>query len=203
MEEQLKYINTYFKNRFISFQDSMFNADLKYLDELMEIFLKNSLNFKWEAQIGVNKIPLYLLKKMKQAGCMKVFIGVESFSDRVLSLMSKGYTREDVISLFDRLKKAGIFYEISLMVNFPGETEEDFQQTLNFIKKYSAFIPKIAQISNFVVYPPSIWAQKNKDKTTNTDNTRILRILKVLEEKRIRFTPSFINNLKYASDKNN
>jgi len=197
--EQLSLIKHTFPGKFISFHDSMFNMNLSYLNQLLEKMIKNNLRIPWEAQISINtEMNLSLLQKMKECGCMNLFIGVESFSSKVLHNMGKGYSQKECIDLFTRFKNAGLFFEISLIVGSPPEEEKDFQETLTFLKKYKHLIPKIAQINVFTPYPPSIWArspEKNFDKKVAYD--RLKRIVKTLEEEKIMFTPYFINNLDY------
>src|SRR5436190_6544778 len=64
-------------------------------------------------------------------------IPVQSGSDRVLKLMHRGYTRERFMGIIERLRRVqprmGITTDI--IVGFPGETEEDFQQTLSLMRE--------------------------------------------------------------------
>jgi tRNA-2-methylthio-N6-dimethylallyladenosine synthase len=76
-------------------------------------------------------------------------IPVQSGSDRLLKLMHRGYTRERFLGILRKLRDAcpGMGISTDLIVGFPGETEEDFEQTLSlaraaefqqaFIFKYS------------------------------------------------------------------
>jgi tRNA-2-methylthio-N6-dimethylallyladenosine synthase len=64
--------------------------------------------------------------------CESAHIPLQSGSDRILKLMHRGYTREKFLGIVQKLRKAnpemGIYTDI--IVGFPGETEEDFEQTL-------------------------------------------------------------------------
>ncbi len=74
---------------------------------------------------------------------------VQSGSDRILKLMHRGYTRERYLSIIRKLRsvKPGMGVSTDFIVGFPGETEQDFQETLSlardveydqaFIFKYS------------------------------------------------------------------
>jgi tRNA-2-methylthio-N6-dimethylallyladenosine synthase len=62
---------------------------------------------------------------------------VQSGSDRVLHLMKRGYTAADFVDRIDKVKRArpGISIATDLIVGFPGETEDDFEQTLDLTRR--------------------------------------------------------------------
>jgi len=65
-----------------------------------------------------------------------VHIAVQSGSNNVLYRMNRGYTREDYILLIKKLKKAdkNITVGTDIIVGFPGETDEEFNETLDLAK---------------------------------------------------------------------
>ena len=72
-----------------------------------------------------------------------VHLPVQSGSNKILKLMGRRYTKESYKELFDKLKSIpNIGITTDIIVGFPGETEEDFQDTLdivNYCKYDSAF----------------------------------------------------------------
>jgi len=66
-----------------------------------------------------------------------VHLPVQSGSDRVLRRMARRYTTEDYIARSDALKRAkpGLTLSADFIVGFPGETEEDFEQTLQLVRR--------------------------------------------------------------------
>jgi len=64
-------------------------------------------------------------------------LAVQSGSTRVLKAMNRSYTREDYLDLARRLKETvpGIALSTDIIVGFPGETEEDFQDTLSLVRE--------------------------------------------------------------------
>jgi tRNA-2-methylthio-N6-dimethylallyladenosine synthase len=62
---------------------------------------------------------------------------VQSGSNKVLKEMNRKYTREDYLSIIYKLKKLvpDISFTTDIIVGFPGETEEDFAETLELIKE--------------------------------------------------------------------
>jgi tRNA-2-methylthio-N6-dimethylallyladenosine synthase len=75
---------------------------------------------------------------------------VQSGSDRVLKLMHRGYTRERFLGIIEKLRRAkpDIGITTDIIVGFPGETEEDFEQTLSLAREVqfdNAYIFKYSQ----------------------------------------------------------
>lgn len=68
--------------------------------------------------------------------CNHIHLPVQSGSDRILSLMNRKYTSEKYLSLVDSLRSAVKDVEITtdIIVGFPTETDEDFNDTLNIVK---------------------------------------------------------------------
>jgi tRNA-2-methylthio-N6-dimethylallyladenosine synthase len=62
---------------------------------------------------------------------------VQSGSDRILKAMNRNYTRESYLSLirYMREKMPDIAISTDIIVGFPGETEEDFEQTLSIVRE--------------------------------------------------------------------
>ena len=69
--------------------------------------------------------------------CESAHIPLQSGSDRILKLMHRGYTREKFLGIVAKLRRArpGIGITTDIIVGFPGETEEDFAQTLTLCRE--------------------------------------------------------------------
>jgi tRNA-2-methylthio-N6-dimethylallyladenosine synthase len=77
-------------------------------------------------------------------------IPLQSGSDRVLKLMHRGYTRERFVSIIQKLRavQPGMGITTDIIVGFPGETEEDFEQTLSLVREVrfqNAYVFKYSQ----------------------------------------------------------
>ncbi len=66
-----------------------------------------------------------------------VHLPIQSGSDRVLELMNRKHTVDDYIKIYEKLKKINREIEFSsdFIIGYPGETQKDFEDTLNLIKK--------------------------------------------------------------------
>jgi anaerobic magnesium-protoporphyrin IX monomethyl ester cyclase len=193
--DELLYYKEKFGIEWITFYDSMLNANIKSFEKVLDLMIERRLNLKWDAQIAIrNDMCDEIFFKMKEAGCINLFIGLESGSDNILSKMNKNFTTEIAKSFFKKLKGAKLHFEISLIIGYPDETEKDFRKTLSFIEENMELIPKIAQVSIFRNYP-GITARKTTEYEEKESMKKLEFFVNFLENKKIPFTRSYINNL--------
>lgn len=80
-----------------------------------------------------------LIMAMKDCSkvCEHIHLPVQAGSNRILEKMNRRYTREHYINLVEKLRKAipEIAITTDIIVGFPGETEEDFEDTIDLVKK--------------------------------------------------------------------
>lgn len=80
------------------------------------------------------------LRLAYRAGCRFISWGIESGSQRVLDRMQKHTHREEAMRVLRDSHEAGIWNNIFIMLGYPGESEADFQQTVDFIREASPWI---------------------------------------------------------------
>lgn len=80
-----------------------------------------------------------LIEVMKNSRkiCKHLHLPVQSGSSRILKQMNRKYTKEQYLELVDKLRAAvpDISLTTDIIVGFPGETEEDFQETLDVVRR--------------------------------------------------------------------
>lgn len=92
---------------------------------------------------------------MEAYECEKVFkfahVPVQSGSDRVLSLMGKGYTAGEFVDLVRRLREVrGMTIATDVIVGFPTEGEDEFYETVELIERIN---PDVVNLSKFSARP--------------------------------------------------
>jgi len=116
------------------FREDHFTLNMKRVRAFCDGIMAKNLPIDWmcesRADVLQNEDDV---KRMAQAGCKWLYIGVESGSPRMLEQMKKGETVEQFVRAFELAHKYGIKAYASFVVGVPGETPEDIQQTYDLI----------------------------------------------------------------------
>ena len=134
------------------FNDLILNADLPALRDFCRLAIARGVRMAFTGQAAIDpSMTIEDFKLLAQSGCSSLVFGIESFSDRVLKAMQKRFSAEQAKKILDLCKQAGIETLINLVVGFPGETEEDFRTTLEFIERNKHLIDKVSAVSTCIV----------------------------------------------------
>ncbi len=157
----------------INFNDSLINGAPKELGRFCEMVIQSGVKFNWGGMALIRKeMSGELLTKLKEAGCWFLAWGLESGCQRVLTLMHKGFfTMELAKKVIKETYEAGISQCISLVVGFPGETEDMFQETVEFLKEYKQYFGNIGA-QPMMVIPNSTVYDKYQDFGLDFPNSR-------------------------------
>jgi anaerobic magnesium-protoporphyrin IX monomethyl ester cyclase len=125
-------LNKYGQSQF-TFYDDAFTVNRQHTLEMCADIKARKLDVTWDCETRVDAVDKELLEKMHDAGCITIWFGVESGSEKILDQMHKKIKPEGVREAFKTAQKAGLMTIASAVIGFPGETVETAWETINFI----------------------------------------------------------------------
>ncbi len=132
--EEMLFLNRNYAPDLIWFTDDIFGLKPGWIEEFEQLIKLNSLNLPYFIQ---SRVDLLLENKMidplVQSGCKKIWLGVESGSQKILDAMNKGIKIDEIYKSSDKLKEVGIQQAFFLQFGFPGETKEDIRKTIRLL----------------------------------------------------------------------
>lgn len=131
--------------RNIAFTDDHFATTPKRITEVCKMMLEEKFDFNWFAGIRARSISEDNARLLEEAGCKVLCVGLESGDDRILKLMNKRTTTWSNMKCLEILDRHNITPYGSFILGFPGETDETFNNTINWInssplKLYKVFL---------------------------------------------------------------
>jgi radical SAM superfamily enzyme YgiQ (UPF0313 family) len=120
------------------FYDDTFTINRRRIFEIRDEIKHRGLKVHWDIRARADTLDAEVVQAMKEAGVVRIHIGVESGSSRILKLMKKGITVEQAHNTFELCRKAGITSLSYFMLGNPTETREDIDMTMQFIRQCRA-----------------------------------------------------------------
>ncbi len=150
--EELKRDVHFLGAKRIQFVDPTFGVDKKQVIKLCSLIKESGLNkcFEWFAGTRVELASVDFMKKIKEAGCTNLFIGVESGDQAILNSFKRGVSTDGIKKVFENAQKIGLNTHASFILGLPGETVKSVKKTIEFAKKLKT---KYAIFSILTPYP--------------------------------------------------
>lgn len=133
--DELEFLHDTYGADHFTFYDDSFTVDQARTAEICEEIKNRKLDIKWDCETRVDMVTKELLLKMKQAGCIAVWFGVESGSQQVINAMGKGISIAQTKKAFKWAKEAGLMTVAGVILGFPGETEETAWETIRLVEQ--------------------------------------------------------------------
>ncbi|HOZ49688.1 MAG TPA: radical SAM protein [Candidatus Hydrogenedentes bacterium] len=116
--------------RLVRFLDDTFTANKARVITICREIIAQGIRVRWACLARVDTLDAEMLAWMKQAGCVRVVVGVESYSPKILDYLDKGVDPATCNAQLALIRKARIESVGFFLVGAPVETDQDFQETL-------------------------------------------------------------------------
>jgi Fe-S oxidoreductase len=152
------------------FWGESFTTDPQYGEAICDEIIKRKIEITWSSTSRVDTLNKKLLDKMKQAGCILLGLGIESYDQEVLNRARKRITVEQIDAAVEMVRNSGIKSMGHFVFGLPGDTRESALKTIDFACRNVTF----AQFYCAIPYPKTefgkIAAEQNM--ITDTDYTQ-------------------------------
>lgn len=144
--EEMRQLKNRYGIKELLFEDDNVTLDIHRAERIFDLMIEEKLGFEWDTPNGVAAFALNerLVKKMKDAGCYKLNIAVESGNPHVLkNIIKKPLDLHRIKPLLDYARSIGLEVGVFLIVGMPGESIDQIWDTFKFAKElkvYDAFV---------------------------------------------------------------
>jgi len=130
--EELEWLKLRYGAQHFFFTDEC--VALSPAKRLCQQIIDKRLDIRWTCEMRFEKhLTRELLASMRDAGCLKIVFGLESFNQRVMDFMKKGIKQDWVRRIAGDCVDLGIAVHCYIIVGFPTEKEEEAMETMSFI----------------------------------------------------------------------
>lgn len=135
IEEIEKNMKEYNVRNFL-FWTEFVTVDKDYLQSVLSLIKEKGLDkkIKWVSNSRASNIDLSLFEEMRRSGCWQIAFGLEFGSNEILKLADKGQgaSIEEHRKTVEAASKAGIVVDGHFILGYPGETEKNLKETVDF-----------------------------------------------------------------------
>jgi len=135
--DELEFMHKTYGVDIFTFCDDAFTVDQARTEKLCKAILDRKLKIQWNCGTRVDMLTKELLLKMKEAGCISVWFGVESGTQQVLDEMKKGITTEQTIEVLGWVRELGLRPVPNVILGFPTETKKSAWKTIHYAERLS------------------------------------------------------------------
>jgi radical SAM superfamily enzyme YgiQ (UPF0313 family) len=122
----------------IFFFDTLFNKPMEHAKEVCRAIIDRDLKIRWTTMIHPAFVDEELAELMHAAGCAVVSLGCDSGSERMLKVLRKDITKEQLETSIRVLEKFGIGYLLAILIGGPGEDRQSVEETIDFLRDKKA-----------------------------------------------------------------
>ncbi|HNQ68452.1 MAG TPA: radical SAM protein [Bacteroidales bacterium] len=149
---EILYLKNNFNIQHFLFYDDTFTSNKKLINEFCHKIITQNINITWTCSSRADCVTPDLLSKMKQAGCIQVLYGIESFNDEVLTSINKRTNTKNNIDAIIWTKKSNIVVRVAIMIGNPSDTKSTINHNIKMLQKLQ---PDLLQVTITTPLPGS------------------------------------------------
>jgi anaerobic magnesium-protoporphyrin IX monomethyl ester cyclase len=147
---EIRALMDYYDVDRINFADDTFTVSKKRVADFCQRMIAEKVEISWACNARVDTVDAELCKLMKRAGCVEVWMGVESGSPEILKEIKKDIVPEQITEAFKSAKEAGLLTRGYFMIGSRSESYETIKETERLIDRIK---PNMLAFSVLTPYP--------------------------------------------------
>jgi len=154
--DEIEFLYKMYDIRKIHLVDDNFFVDKNRVKEFCNELLNRNLEVKWSTDCRFDYFDKYdvdFLRLLVKSGCAYLQLAAESGSQKILDLIKKDITIEQIINAVEKCKKAGLLPKIAFMIGMPTETWEDRNKSFDLMNKIKEIYEE-AVLTSLHIYTP-------------------------------------------------
>lgn len=132
---EMKMLKEKYNPDAIWFVDDVFTISHKWLTAFHEEVVKQNAQIRFECITRAERLNDEILRLLKEAGCFRIWIGAESGSQKIIDAMDRRVDVNHVKKMIQDTNALGIETGTFIMVGYPGETQDDITETIQYLKE--------------------------------------------------------------------
>jgi anaerobic magnesium-protoporphyrin IX monomethyl ester cyclase len=133
--EELIHLKKQYNPDSLWFVDDVFTISHKWMEAFDAELKKHQIKIPYECITRADRMNEEVVKLLRSSGCFRVWIGAESGSQKVIDLMDRRVDVKQVREMIQLTRRYQIEAGTFIMLGYPGETEEDIQETIQHLKR--------------------------------------------------------------------
>jgi len=118
----------------LAIKDETFTLDRDRALAICRGIREQGLNFLWSCDTRADSLDREVLREMRLAGCVRISMGLESASERLLARIGKGIKLPDAVRAVALARELGFQVRLYMIVGTPGETRQTLEESIAFVR---------------------------------------------------------------------
>jgi radical SAM superfamily enzyme YgiQ (UPF0313 family) len=136
----IAWLRKTYNTRYFHFLNTNINVLYEYADSFCDALIDAKLDILWSDSANFRMLDGSLLEKMRRSGCIRLVLGIECPSEKMLKYIHKGVTIEHASRILKKLHEQGIWNHLQFITGMPHETDEDISKYCEFIEKTNEYV---------------------------------------------------------------
>ena len=143
--DEIRWLVEEWGGRELRFGDELFTVDMERSRTLMQRLIETGLGerIRWDCQTHVRFVDEDLMRLMKQAGCYRVELGIETGDEDKLRTMGKGTNLKMILAAAEAARAADMPFGTFFIIGQPDETRESIRRTVDLAVRLNPDLPII------------------------------------------------------------